>query len=104
MNTRKKIIKDLPENVRNDIIKFAWHDRTSFDKIKDKFGFTETEVVRLMRRELKESSFIKWKERISGRKSKHRELHKDIIRFRKGSRKIKHRDVINNMIETWKDG
>ncbi|MCO5949314.1 DUF2805 domain-containing protein [Mucilaginibacter flavidus] len=33
------------------IIEMAWEDRTSFDAIKLQFGFTEQQVIRLMRRE-----------------------------------------------------
>ena len=100
---KKNHIKSLMQSEKDDIIKFAWHDKTSFDKIYDRFGLTESDVVKLMRRELKEGSFIKWRQRTSGRKSKHRELHKQIARFRNQSKRIKHKDVIENTIEKWKD-
>ena len=53
------------------IIKFAWHDKTSFEKIKRLFGVSEKDVIKIMRRNLKPSSFKIWRERVSGRKAKH---------------------------------
>ncbi|MBK6784092.1 MAG: TIGR03643 family protein [Saprospiraceae bacterium] len=40
------------------IIEMAWEDRTPFEAIKIQFGISEAEVVSVMRRELKKSSFI----------------------------------------------
>ena len=56
------------------IIEMAWEDRTSFDAIKLQFGFTEQQVIWLMRREMKSSSFKLWRERVQGRKAKHEKL------------------------------
>ena len=56
------------------IIEMAWEDRTSFDAIKLQFGVTEQQVINLMRRELKLSSFKLWRERVQGRITKHRQL------------------------------
>ncbi len=53
------------------IIQMAWEDRTSFDVIGTQFGLTPGEVIALMRRELKPSSFRLWRARTSGRKTKH---------------------------------
>ncbi len=53
------------------IIQMAWEDRTSFDVIRRQFGFTPGEIIALMRRELKPSSFKLWRARTSGRKTKH---------------------------------
>ncbi len=55
----------------NRIIEMAWEDRTPFDAIKFQFGVTEKEVITLMRRELKLSSFKLWRKRVQGRKTKH---------------------------------
>jgi len=52
----------------------AWEDRTSFDGIKLQFGFTEQQVIELMRREMKVSSFKLWRERVQGRTTKHKKL------------------------------
>lgn len=53
------------------IIEMAWEDRTPFEAIAQQFGLNETEVIKLMRRELKRASFKLWRERVSGRHTKH---------------------------------
>lgn len=53
------------------IIEMAWEDRTTFDSIKIQFGLSEHEVIKLMRKELKLSSFKLWRARVQGRKTKH---------------------------------
>ena len=45
------------------IIMMAWEDRTSFDAIQTQFGLTPGEVIHLMRREMKPSSFKMWRKR-----------------------------------------
>ena len=54
------------------IIEMAWEDRTPFDAITFQFGLKEQEVITLMRKELKPSSFRLWRERVQGRATKHR--------------------------------
>ena len=54
----------------DSIIKLAWHDKTSFEKIKRLYGFTEADVIKIMRKNLKLASFKKWRERVSERKLK----------------------------------
>lgn len=56
----------------NSIIRLAWEDRTTFEDIERKTGLTEAEVIKVMRRELKPSSFRMWRKRVSGRITKHR--------------------------------
>jgi uncharacterized protein (TIGR03643 family) len=53
------------------IIEMAWEDRTPFDAIEAQFGLPEKEVIKLMRREMKASSFRMWRERVQGRSTKH---------------------------------
>lgn len=53
------------------IIEMAWEDRTPFDAIKLQFGLSEKEVIELMRNNLKQSSWKRWRERVQGRKTKH---------------------------------
>jgi uncharacterized protein (TIGR03643 family) len=53
------------------VIEMAWEDRTSFDAIEQQFGLNEAAVITLMRRELKRSSFKMWRERVTGRATKH---------------------------------
>jgi len=53
------------------IIEMAWEDRTSFDAIYKQFNIKEKEVIKIMRSNLKKSSFKLWRKRVSGRKTKH---------------------------------
>ena len=53
------------------IIEMAWEDRTTFDSIKDQFGLSESEVIKIMRKHMKRSSFKMWRKRVTGRKTKH---------------------------------
>ncbi len=68
----KSIYKGLTDRDVNRIIEMAWEDRTPFDAITDQFGLTEKQVIQLMRREMKPSSFSMWRKRVQGRKTKHR--------------------------------
>jgi uncharacterized protein (TIGR03643 family) len=56
------------------IIEMAWEDRTTFEAIDFQFGLKEQEVIELMRREMKPSSFKMWRKRVQGRKTKHEKL------------------------------
>lgn len=58
----------------DEIIALAWDDQVSFDGIKDIYGLSEQDVITIMRRNLKPSSFRLWRKRVSGRKSKHDKL------------------------------
>ncbi|MFC5080318.1 hypothetical protein VTH8203_03633 [Vibrio thalassae] len=63
------------------IIEMAWEDRTPFEAIEFQFGLSESEVIQLMRRRLKSSSFKLWRERVSGRNTKHKYLrNSDVTR------------------------
>ncbi|ARV57501.1 TIGR03643 family protein [Nostocales cyanobacterium HT-58-2] len=59
-----------PETI-DRIIEMAWEDRTPFEAIEEQFGLQEKQVIALMRHEMKASSFRMWRERVTGRKSKH---------------------------------
>lgn len=56
------------------VIRLAWEDRTTFEEIRTRTGLAEHEVITIMRRELKPSSFRLWRKRVSGRVTKHRRL------------------------------
>ena len=49
----------------------AWEDRTPFEAIQFQFGIREKEVIKIMRSNLKLSSFKMWRKRVTGRKLKH---------------------------------
>lgn len=61
----------LQSSTIDRIIEMAWEDRTSFEAIQYQFGLSESDVVALMRKEMKSSSFRMWRKRVSGRKTKH---------------------------------
>lgn len=56
------------------VIRYAWEDRMSFEEIRRRTGLTEKDVIAIMRRELKPSSFRMWRRRVSGRITKHQRL------------------------------
>ncbi|WP_422083996.1 TIGR03643 family protein [Ulvibacterium sp.] len=68
------------------IIEMAWEDRTPFEAIQIQFGISEQEVVNLMRREMKSSSFKMWRKRVQGRKTKHAKLRSENVARFKSSR------------------
>ena len=59
-----------------DVIGMAWSDKISFEEIKKKTGFSESEIISIMRKNLKKSSYILWRKRVRGRSSKHRKRNK----------------------------
>ncbi len=46
------------------IIEMAWEDKTPFEAIEVQFGLSEANVIALMRKELKRSSFNLWRKRV----------------------------------------
>ena len=61
------------------IIEMAWEDRTHFEAIFLQFDINEKELKSIMRNNLKKSSFKLWRERVSGRKTKHSKLRENSI-------------------------
>ena len=61
------------------IIEMAWEDRTPFEAIFLKFNINEKELKTIMRNNLKKSSFKLWRERVSGRKTKHSKLRENSV-------------------------
>ena len=57
---------------KNRIIEMAWEDRTTFDAIYQNFGLRESDVIKIMRRSLKPSSFRLWRKRVHEKSIKHR--------------------------------
>ena len=62
-----------PEQI-SQVIRYAWEDRTTFEQIEERTGLTEKQVIDVMSRELKPSSFRLWRKRVGGRITKHRKL------------------------------
>lgn len=71
----------------NRIIEMAWEDRTPFEAIEFQFGLSESEVIKIMRAELKSSSFRLWRKRVnSGISSKHAKKRSEEMKRFKCSR------------------
>jgi uncharacterized protein (TIGR03643 family) len=66
MKTETLSAKDIDR-----IVEMAWEDRTSFEAIEIQFRIAEKEVIELMRKEMKSSSFKMWRKRMKGRQTKH---------------------------------
>ena len=74
------------------VIWAAWADRITFEDIKNKTGKSESDVIKIMRKTLKPSSFRLWRKRAKNKSIKHRkkfELSRKEIR-----RKINKNDYI----------
>lgn len=73
--------EQLSEADVSRVIEMAWEDRTPFEAIDRLYGLPEAGVIKLMRRQLKSSSFKLWRQRVSGRSTKHAALrHPDVQR------------------------
>ncbi|MGF1461045.1 MAG: TIGR03643 family protein [Leptolyngbyaceae cyanobacterium] len=83
-----KSLPELSSADRDRIIEMAWEDRTPFDAIELQFGLKEKDVITLMRREMKPSSFRMWRKRVTGRSTKHRQQRRFLAgRFRSANQK-----------------
>ena len=77
------------------IIEMAWEDRTTFEAIEFQFGLKEQDVIALMRKEMKASSFKLWRKRVQGRATKHEKLRS----FEKGRFKCsRQKQITHNKI------
>ena len=63
--------KDLLDALDHLVIELAWSDKVSFEAIEQQTGKNEKQVIELMRRHLKASSFKLWRTRLNGRSKKH---------------------------------
>lgn len=83
MDKTAKDYLDSPQDF-DRIIEMAWEDRTPFEAIKIQFGLSESEVIKLMRTKLKDSSFKLWRKRVnSGTSQKHEsKRNSEINRFK----------------------
>ena len=72
--------KNIEPNINSKdwIIWAAWADRVTFEEIKEKSGFSEKEVIKLMRKSLKPSSFKLWRKRATSKSIKHRKKFQNI--------------------------
>ena len=87
---------ELSERDIDRVIGMAWEDRTPFEAIKFQFELTESDVIKLMRRNLKRSSFLLWRKRVSqGVSQKHlKKRNPEITRFKCSRQRL----ISNNKI------
>ena len=61
----------IKEVSHHEIIEMAWADEISFDDIEFQTGLSESQVIKIMRENLKNSSYKLWRRRVYARKTKH---------------------------------
>lgn len=92
----KKEYPHLQDVEIDRIVEMAWEDRTPFEAIYAQFGLAEGMVIRIMRSELKRSSFNLWRKRVnSGVSMKHlSKRSNDVLRFKSSlQRQISHNKI-----------
>ncbi len=70
----KKLIDTFNIEKQSRIIEMAWEDRTTFEAIKAEFSIDEPTLMKLMKKWLKKSSYLLWRERVKTRSAKHEQL------------------------------
>ena len=67
-------IKNPEPNIKDDnwVIWAAWADRITFEEIKEKTGKSESDVIKIMRKSLRSTSFRLWRKRANKVSIKHR--------------------------------
>jgi len=80
------------------IIEMAWEDRTPFEAIEMQFQVSESEVIEIMRKHMKRTSFKMWRKRVSGRATKHIMLRSDSLNEDSRFKCSRQRSVSNNKI------
>ena len=73
------------------VIWAAWADRITFEEIKEKTGNSESDVIKIMRKNLKSSAFRLWRKRVHNTSIKHRKKFK--LDRKKLREKIKISDI-----------
>ncbi len=79
----------LTEAEISRVIEMAWEDRTPFEAIKFQFGLNQDGVIKLMRANLKLSSFKLWRERTHGQTTKHLKLRSSEVTRHKANHRVK---------------
>ena len=79
-----KVKKPEPKPGSPDwVIWAAWADRITFEEIKEKTGKNESQVIKIMRKNLKPGSFRLWRKRVHNTSIKHRK------KFQLGRKKLR---------------
>ena len=71
---KTKVKKPEPKDKNSNdwIIWAGWADRITFEEIYEKTKKTESDVIKIMRKNLKPSSFRLWRKRVNEKSIKHR--------------------------------
>ena len=93
-NTPETRVKNSEPNLKSPdwVIWAAWADRVTFEEIKKKTGKSESDVIKIMRKHLKPSSFKLWRERAKRKSIKH--MKKFILERKNLRKKINKNDFI----------
>ena len=75
----------------NWVIWAAWADRITFEEIKEKTGNNESDVIKIMRKNLKPSAFRLWRKRVHNTSIKHRK------KFKHGRKMLREKIKINDI-------
>ena len=86
-------IKNSEPNLKSPdwVIWAAWADRVTFEEIKKKTGKSESDVIKIMRKNLKPSSFKLWRKRVHNTSIKHRK------KFKLGRKKLREKIKITDI-------
>ena len=78
-------VKNKEPNISDPdwIVWAAWADRITFEEIKEKTGKNESQVIKIMRKNLKPGSFRLWRKRVHNTSIKHRK------KFQLGRKKLR---------------
>jgi len=81
-------LDELDSATIDRVIEMAWEDRTTFEVIEGQFGLKEKDVIALMRKQMKRSSFEMWRKRVTDRKTKHAKKRSfEVGRFKSSNQK-----------------
>ena len=86
-------VKNQEQKEKDDnwVIWAAWADRITFEEIREKTGKTESDVIKLMRKNLKPGSFRLWRKRVHNTSIKHRK------KFKLGRKKLREKIKITDI-------
>ncbi|MEL7331320.1 MAG: TIGR03643 family protein [Cyanobacteria bacterium J06560_2] len=81
-------VDELDAATIDRVLEMAWEDRTTFDVIEQQFGLLEKDVIAVMRRHMKRSSFKMWRKRVTERGTKHAKKRDfEVGRFKSSNQK-----------------
>ncbi|MBC8033143.1 MAG: TIGR03643 family protein [Chitinophagaceae bacterium] len=76
-------LPNLDSETIDRILEMAWEDRTPFEAIQFQFGLSESAVRKLMKKQLRFSSYRLWRMRVEACSTKHLQTRtEEITRFR----------------------